>query len=188
MSSGAAKESVRSWGAPRTPCWSSTREHESQDRGAAGRGRLLPRPSRAPTSEAVPMGARHQPPAAGTRTTARARTTAPPRRAPTHQVLTRAAGFVWAVGAVGHQAAYLGRVGRRRPTPRGSSEHSKRVASVDNRRLVRHARDRRAASTPSRIERPAGRDGDRRISAYLSLGASFLNGTPCTPRCTTVTS
>jgi hypothetical protein len=26
--------------------------------------------------------------------------------------------------------------------------------------------------------RPTGRDGDRRISAYLSLGASFLNGTP----------
>ena len=31
---------------------------------------------------------------------------------------------------------------------------------------------------PSRAERPAGHDGDRRISAYLSLGAAFLNGTP----------
>jgi hypothetical protein len=32
--------------------------------------------------------------------------------------------------------------------------------------------------TLSRAEWPAGQDGDRRISAYLSLGAAFLNGTP----------
>ena len=45
-------------------------------------------------------------------------------------------------------------------------------------RALCHACDRRATPTPSRADWPAGQDGDRRISAYLSFGAAFLNGTP----------
>jgi hypothetical protein len=59
-----------------------------------------------------------------------------------------------------------------------ASKHPPRSVAAEGGLALCHACDRRATPTPSRAEWPAGQAGDRRISAYLSLGAAFLNGNP----------
>jgi len=62
-----------------------------------------------------------------------------------------------------------------------ASKHPPRSVAAEGGLALCHACDRRATPTPSRAEWPAGQAGDRRISAYLSLGAAFLTATPYAP-------